>query len=189
MELKDLELLWRELYIENSNKKQTYLSDMLARLMGEKNFSGIPALQFEPIKEEDNYIFLTVDSDSQGPVYCSKWNEEKEEWECLGKLFQTYEWGPCMLNRYWNQCAVSFASEELVYLKDVITSCMGEKYGGLLFKGKGIWDGEMLILKLDREEKLQNYYQNQKCYRYNKDSGEWEFFGMLIKQPQVRKKI
>src|SRR3989338_6604654 len=102
MELRDLEFLWRELYIEVGNKRQIYLSDMLKKFLGEKKIFGISVLQFEPINEEEDPIFLTVDSNTGGSTYCMKWNEEKDEWECLGRLLQTYEWGPYMLNHYWS---------------------------------------------------------------------------------------
>ena len=187
MELRDFEFLWRELYIDSGGKRQIYLTDMLGKFRGEREISGMPALQFDPVNEEDP-IFLTIDSDPGGSTYCLKWNEDKDKWECLGKLLQTYEWGPCMLNRYWSQCAMKLASGEMVYLKNSIAFCMGEKCGGLLFKGKGIWEDKTLILKLDREYKLGGYFEEQICYRLNKDNDDWEFFGMLVKQPPARRK-
>lgn len=184
MELRDLEFLWPELYIDSPNKKQLYLSDMVSKLRGEKKICGMTALHFDPVNEENGPIFLTIDCPAGGSTYCLRWDEEKGYWECLGKLYQTFEWGLRLLNRYWNICAIRLKSGEAVLLKDAISLCLGEKYEGLLFKGKGVWEDEMLILKLEREERLENYFEEQKCYRLNRDSDEWEFFGMLIKNPR-----
>ena len=188
MDLRSLEFSWKEYYIKYPNNRETYLTDMLKSLKGEKKVGGRNALQFSSLNEEDGLIFISVEFDPATNFnYCLKWNDDKEKWEILGILLPTNEWGLRLFSYYWSSCAIGlYSSSTIVHLKDTIAGCFGEKYGGLLFKGKGIWDGEMLILKLDREEKLQNYYEDQKCYRYDNDSGEWEFFGMLLKNPNKK---
>lgn len=187
MTVSDLRYAWREIVLKDS-KPQVRLRDILIKCCGEEvERGGRIGLVFDNVQEELNPFVLRPEEVSlEDPTtYLYYWDEERETWEYWGEISFTAEWGNYQLQRFWNSCGIVLAEDNRqTQLKDIFSYCLSEKYGGVLFIGKGKFDGEAFILKLDEEERLQNYFEPQKCfYLDDKETDEWKIFGTLIKNP------
>jgi len=186
MDIANFSFFWPEIILKKDSLGQSpvRLCDILTRYRGEVERAGRPALSFEHINDNLNPFILRPEQLTfDGPVYCRKWNEEKEAWEDLGQMFFRNEWGICQFQMLWANCKIIFPKEKNIRLfSDIFSQCLGEKCGGALFMGKGELDGERMILKLDESKRLANYFDHQTCLVLNQETDEWKIFGTLIKK-------
>lgn len=184
MDLNTFSVLWPELTVKKRDLVGPVIAlrDILVKSLGETERGGRRGISFEHVNDDlTPYILRPEQPRLDGSTHCYWWNEEKEEWQSLGDLFLRKEWGVYQLARFWKTCGIQFANGKKISFESAIDRCLGEKSEGLLFIGKGVWEGESMILKLEEEERLAGYWDSQKCYFLDRDSGEWKFFGWLLK--------
>ncbi len=190
MDLSFLDLNWRDLRIEG--KQMILLVDMLKRSRGTFIIDGYEAINFEPANEDIFRIVLRVFEVSGEGSYCYQLHEDTGKWVNLGMLRYRFEWGKYVFIQSWSLCGIKIPGlKEIVPLKDIFSGCLGEKLDGVAFVGKSGLNGKNVMLRLDTEERLERYDQEQKCEMFNTETDEWEFWGMLVKKlpPKPRFKI
>lgn len=188
MDLAQFEVEWKE-YSVTLGRHTVNLRSMLVRSRGTCTKGGYKAVNFKAVNEDVDPMFLRPAVAPDGTSYCMRWNDETEKWENIGHILISNEWSANQLKSKWQDCAIQLASSgKILNFRDIFSDCIGERYDGVCFVGKGRFDGENILLRLDREKQVTDYFSDQDCERYNEEKDEWEFWGMLIKRNPMRKK-
>lgn len=181
MNLMNFENEWRDFAIFNG-KTVVSLRVMLVRSRGICTIDGCKAINFESANEDVDPMILRLITDAGGTIFCLRWDDNKEEWERFGCLVPANEWSTAQLERHWKDCAIQpVGTRRILNFRDIFSSCIGERYEGVAFTGKGKYDGENFLIRPNCDKQLANYYDDQRCERFNKEDNEWEFWGMLVK--------
>ncbi len=180
MDVDYFEIIFKELTVYNGNL-ETRLQDMVIRSRGICNIGGYAAVNFEAVNEDIGAIYLRpmMVADS---THCFRWDEEKECWDDMGTILMSNEWKLHYFRYQWKACGIRLPNGEIRRFNDIFSECLGERYDGLAFVGKGRHDGENLLIRLDTETPLEKFYDEQRCEKFDKQKDEWEFWGMLIKK-------
>ncbi len=174
-------IIWKELQIRGG-PQVIVLKQMLAKCLGTCTIGGFEALKFEPANPDADILYFRTVLTENYNSHCLQWDPENEKWNLLGMLHYANEWGPYLLRTYWTQSAIRLpGSAKATLLADIFSECQGERHGGLLFSGKGKFDGEQILIRLDDETPLDTYSAPQRCERFNRETDEWEFWGMFLK--------
>lgn len=159
------------------------LTDMLKRPGRTLMIDGFEALEFEPMNEEVVRIILRVVEVFSDGTYCYQYHEDTGKWVNLGKIRYRSEWGKYIFIQSWEACGIRLTdAKKIIPFKDIFSECLGEKLDGVAFVGKGVLADKHLLLRLDTDERLSDYYSDQKCEMFNTETDEWEFWGMLVKK-------
>lgn len=185
MDLWQFEVEWREYSVMKIEKRVTTvvnLRSMLKRSRGIYTRGECKAINFEAVNDEVDPMFLCLGKDNAGSTFCLRWNDETEKYENIGLLIPANEWSANQLQRYWEGCAIQLRNPARVLnFREIFEKCIGERYDGVSFVGRGRFDGENILIRLNCDKQLANYYDDQVCEKYNEDKDEWEYWGMLIK--------
>ncbi len=182
MELVEFEMNWREYCIEpRKDEKCIYLRDLFSGTRGAQRIGGFTAVRFVQRKDQADDLFLRP-VDINGKMHCCSWDADREQWNNIGRIYRTNEWGNYQFTLYWRTSAIVLEkTKQQIALSSIFSQCLGEKYEGLLFIGTGILEGERMILKLDTKKRLAGFLDPQDCYYYDQDEEEWKLYGKLLK--------
>ncbi len=173
-------MIFKELTVYNGNM-ETRLQDIAVRSRGICNIGGYTAVNFEAVDESVGAIFLRPMMVGEH-LHCFRWDDEKKRWDDMGKILISNEWKLHYFGNHWKACGIRLPNGEILRFNDIFSECLGERYDGLAFIGKGRYDGENLLIRLDTETPLGNFYDEQRCEKFDKEKDEWEYWGMLIKK-------
>ena len=185
MELSYFETIFKELTI-CKDKMEIRLQDMVVRSRGMCTVFGHQAINFEAVDEDMDPIFLRTVSVGDS-THCLKWDTDSGSWHDMGIILLSNEWKLNFFKNNWEMCGIQFPNGEIRHLKDIFSECLGHRHDGLIFVGKGRYDGENLLIRLDIETRLLDFYDEQRCEKFNKEIDEWEFWGMLVKKLRKKK--
>ena len=185
MDLLYFEIIFKELTVHNGNM-ETRLRDMVVRSRGICEIGGCSAVNFESANEDVGTIFLRSETIGES-THCFRWDDEKGRWDDMGRILLSNEWSNHYFKNNWENCGIIFPNGETRRLKDIFSECLGDRYDGLAFVGKGRYDGENFLIRLDMETPLLNFFDNQRCERFDKEDDEWKYWGMLVKKVNKKK--
>lgn len=190
MDLSQFEVEWREFAVVKMEKKVTVVTNlrsMLKRSRGIYTKGGYKAINFESANEDVDPMFISLGKDNGGNTFCLRWDDVSEKWENIGMLVPSNEWSANQLQRYWEDCAIQLKNPNKVWnFREIFEKCIGERYDGVCFVGRGRFDGENILIRLNCDKQLANYYDDQVCEKYNEDKDEWEYWGLLVKHVRMR---
>ncbi|GEM_PF-4785626 len=182
MDFPFFELNWKDMQIEG--RQVIPLADMLKRSRGTCRVGGLQSISFEAVNPEIDRIVLRITETAEG-TYCFQWDDDEEDWINLGFVRFRPEWGRYMFILRWESCGIRLPGEKkVVPLKEIFSSCVGERFDGVAFTGKEgtALEGRSLMLRLDTDTRLSDDHEEQKCDMFNDVTDDWEFWGVLVKR-------
>lgn len=171
---------WQDLWIKG--EKKILLWKILKRYQDEFKIDDRDAISFECADDpSERMIFSFIEVG--GRSHCCIWDESKKIWIIAGTLYFRNEWGKYLFEDRWRSLRIRLpGTKRLVPLRYIFSECLGERFDGVAFRGKGKLDGLEPLLRLDQDQEIQHFYSDQRCEMFNEVTDEWEFWGTVVKK-------